>query len=134
MKILRHYQLDIIFYFLLTLLLTWGSFYLLEQSGRDPHDYEWYIAGPILIAYGLWLWRVRGLINLSERRRLTGRTFIYWILLGIAMFASYITPLPASEYWSLNILYILFTLLLADSYWDFRALQLKNIFKRENKD
>ncbi len=133
MKILRHYQIDIIFYFLLVLLLTWGGFYIIGKSGLDPHDYEWYIAGPLLVAYALWLWRVRGLINLSERRRLTGRTFFYWILLGVVMFASYATPLPASEYWSLNLLYLLFTILLADSYWDFRKLTLKHIFSEKDK-
>jgi hypothetical protein len=132
MKLLRHYQLDIIFYFLLALILTWVGFYLAEQFGRDPHDFEWAITLPLLTLYTLWLLRIRSHINPSENRRLNGKTFSYWILLGIIIFTSYATPLSASDFWSVNLLYLIFTLFLADSYWDFRALRLKNLFGREN--
>ena len=132
MKLLRHYQLDIIFYFLLALILTWGSFYTLNELGRDPHDFEWLITLPILAVYTFWLLRIRSRIAPNEDRRLTGKTFFYWIVLGIILFISYETPVPASDYWSVNLLYLVFTLLLADSYWDFRALKIKGLFGKDN--
>ncbi len=132
MKVLRHYQIDIIFYFIVVFVLTSGSFYLLAESGIEVYRYEWLVAGPLLGIYLYHLWNIRSKINLSERRRLTGRSLFYWTLLGIGIFAGYNTPLSASDYWSLNVLYLIFTLFLADSYWDFESLNLKNLFSKDN--
>ena len=130
MHILRKYQLDIIFLFFALLLLTWTMFYFLKFVGVDPHNYEWYIMIPLLILYIVGLIRVRATIIIADRRYLTGKSMAYWIALGIVLFASYETPIPASDYWSINALFLVFTLFLADSYWDFKGLTIKNLFKK----
>ena len=129
MKILRKYQLDLIFLFFALLILVWALFYGLEYLGADPHEYEWLIVGPLLLIYFVWMFSVRNSISLHERRALTGTTLFYWIALGIAMVASYSTPVPASDYWSINALFLVFTLFLADSYWDFKALTVSGLFR-----
>lgn len=132
MKILRQYQLDIIFLFFAILLLVWSSFYGLKFFGADPHRYELYIAGPLLLLFVAILTKIRSKIKIHERRALTGKTLFYWIALGVSLFFTYSTPIAAKEYLSVEILYILFTLFLADSYWDFKKLSWKNIKKDNN--
>lgn len=129
MKILRQYQLDIIFLFFALILILWSFFYGLKYLGADPHDYEWYAAGPLLIFYLIYILRIRDKIELSDRRNMTTKSLIYWILLGISLFTSYTTPVPARDYWSLNVLYLLFSLFLADSYWDFKMITMKSLKK-----
>lgn len=130
LQLLRRYQLDIIFLYFALALLLWSSFYVLQYLGADPHQYEWHIGLPAVALYFAFLWRRRERIEASEHRALTGTTLLYWIALGILLFFTYAAPLPAADYWSLEALFILFTLFLADSYWDFRKLTIKNVFAR----
>lgn len=129
MKILRQYQLDIIFLFLAILLILWAFFYALKYLGADPHDYEWYVALPLTVFYLIYILRIRDKISIHDRRAMTTKSLIYWIVLGISLFTSYTTPIAAKDYWSLNVLYLIFTLLLADSYWDFKKMTLKDLKK-----
>ena len=131
MKILRRYQLDIIFLFFAFGVIMRVSFVTLQGLGIDPHGIEWYIAGPLIALYAAYLGDIRGRISLADRRQLTGKSLAYWIALGIVVSITYSQPLAANEYWSMDILLLLFTLFLADSYWDFRALRLKNLFNKE---
>jgi hypothetical protein len=130
MKILRKYQLDLIFVFFTLLAVIWALFLGLKYLGVDPHNYEWLIVGPLLLIYVIGMFKVRGRIALHERRALTGRSLFYWIALGVLIFTSYDTPIPASDYWSINALYLVFTVFLADSYWDFKAMTVNGLFKK----
>ena len=130
MLVLRKYQLDIIFLFVAFLIFIWLIFFLLKFIGADPHQYELFVAGPFLILYFAYLWKVRGEINLKDRRAMTGKSLVYWIILGITLFSAYSTPIAASDYLSIEILFLIFTLLLADSYWDFKNICLKSFSDR----
>lgn len=130
MQILRKYQLDIIFLFFALLLLAWTMFYFLKFLGVDPHDYEWYVATPLIVLYVVGLIRVRATIAIADRRYMTGKSLAYWIALGVMIIASSETPVPATGYWSINLLFIAFTILLADSYWDFSTMKFENIFNK----
>ncbi|MFA6547699.1 MAG: hypothetical protein WCT11_01995 [Candidatus Magasanikbacteria bacterium] len=129
MRILRKYQLDIIFLFFALILIMWSYFYGLQYFGVDPHRYEWFVAGPLLFFYIIYVFKIRNQITIADRRSLTTKSLVYWILLGISLFATYNTPIPAKDYWSLNALFFAFTLFLADSYWDFAGITLKNFKK-----
>lgn len=130
MKLLRKYQLDIIFLFFALIIITWIFFYILEYFGADSHDYEWFVAGPLILLYTTSLLKIRKKIAISERRAMTNKSLIYWILLGITLFSSYTTPISAREFWSINLFFIIFTLLLADSYWDFKKMTIRKIFQK----
>jgi len=130
MQVLRKYQLDIIFLFFGISSITWLAFYIIQTFGKDPHDFEWYISAPLLIVYCLALWRIREKINRHDRRALTGRTLLYWITFGLVIFLSYAGPLPARDYWSIETFFIIFTVFLADSYWDFKKITLRSLFKK----
>ncbi|MBI2037727.1 MAG: hypothetical protein HYT15_02215 [Candidatus Magasanikbacteria bacterium] len=133
MLILRKYQLDIIFLFVALLIFIMLFFYFIAYFGQDPHKFQWYVAGPLLILYAVYIWEIRNKINISERRCLTNKTLTLWILLGIGLFAIFDQPIPAKEYLSLNVLFILFTLFLADSYWDFKKISMKSFIDRKEK-
>ena len=127
MMLLRRYQLDIIFLFFALMILLWTIFYSLQRLGADPHKYEWYAAAPLLFIYFIFLWQIREKINRHERRALTGETLCYWIAFGSILFFSYAAPLPAKDYWSFEVLFIMFTIFLADSYWDFKRISLESL-------
>lgn len=129
MQILRKYQLDIIFLFFALILIMWSYFYSLNYLGVDPHRYEWFMAGPLLCFYVFYIYKIRNEIAIVDRRSLTTKSLVYWILLGVSLFSTYTTPIPAGDYWSLNVLFFAFTLFLADSYWDFKSITLKSFKK-----
>lgn len=129
MQILRKYQLDIIFLFFAFILILWTYFFGLKFLGADPHDYEWVVALPLIAIYVLYLFYLRNQIELKNRRRTTTKSIVYWIALGITIFLTYSTPVAARDYWSIRCFFIIFTLFLADSYWDFAAIKFKNLFK-----
>ena len=131
MKILRKYQLDIIFLFFALFIFIGLLFYGLSSFGEDPHNFQWFTAAPLIVLYFAYIWEIRSKINISERRRITGKTLVYWIILGITLFANFNGPISAREYLTVDILFIIFTLLLADSYWDFKKITLKSF--REEK-
>lgn len=132
MKVLRKYQLDIIFLFFALLIIIGLVFYGLSYFGEDPHNFEWYTAGPLVVLYFAYVWEIRSKINIAERRSVTGKTLIYWIALGITLFVNFNAPISAREYLTVNLLFIIFTLLLADSYWDFKKITLKSF--RDKKE
>ncbi len=115
------------------MLVSLAFFILQEFIKADPHDYEWYIVGPTILLYFTYMWKIRSAIELKERRRLTGKTLAYWIALGITLFVSYAGPIPAKDYWSINLLFIVFTLLLADSYWDFEKITVWCMANKKDK-
>lgn len=129
MQILRKYQLDIIFLFFALILIMWSYFYSLNYLGVDPHRYEWFVAGPLLFFYIFYIYKIRNEIAIIDRRSLTTKSLVYWILLGVSLFSTYTTPIPAGDYWSINVLFFAFTLFLADSYWDFKSITLKSLKK-----
>lgn len=134
MLLLRKYQLDIIFLYFALMLIVGVCFYLLEFWGADPHEYEWLITAPLLIFYFVVLGKIRDEIQISDRRNMTAKSLLYWIVLGIILVASYSSPISATEFWSINALFIAFTLFLADSFWDFKKLTLKCFWdKQETK-
>jgi hypothetical protein len=129
MKILRKYQLDIIFLFFALLVFVGLFFYGLTYLSEDPHNYEWFAVGPLIILYLAYILEIRNKINISQRRSLTAKTMVYWIALGIAIFANFNDPISAREYMTINILFTVFTLFLADSYWDFKKISLRSFIK-----
>lgn len=131
MKILRQYQLDIIFLFFAFILIIWSYFYGLEYLGADPHNFEWLVSLPLIAIYFFYLFHLRSRIELSSRRKATAKTMVYWIALGVSLFLTYSTPVAARDFWSIRVFFIIFTLFLADSYWDFSKTTLKSLFRKK---
>ncbi len=132
MRVLRKYQLDIIFLFFALLIITWVGFYIIKNLGADPHVYEWYLMAPFVVFYTIYLLSIRDKIKIDDRRAHTTKSMIYWIFLGIMLVMSYSTPIEARDFMSINVLFVVFTLFLADSYWDFRKITMRSL--RDKKE
>lgn len=132
MRLLRQYQLEMVGGAIVVGIILWTSFYLLSYFGSDPRRYEWLISAPFLILYATYFLRLRNKISLADRRRLTTWSLIKWVALGIVLVLTTSTPISAREYASLKLLYIAFTIFLADSYFDFRNITLKSLSKKDN--
>lgn len=132
MRLLRQYQLEMVGGAIVVGIILWTSFYLLSYFGSDPRRYEWPISAPFLILYATYFLRLRNKISLADRRRLTTWSLIKWVALGIVLVLTTSTPISAREYASLKLLYIAFTIFLADSYFDFRNITLKSLSKKDN--
>jgi len=81
--------------------------------------YQWYFTIPwtaIFVAWGLTL---RGKIPQGERITPLKRPIVHWVLLGIAIIAYQLEPVNLERYYSFDLTFVIFTLFLADSYWDF---------------
>ena len=109
------------------------SFFIFKELKADPHDYEWFIVGPLLLLYVAYVWEIRSKVDIQDRRKLTGKTLAYWIAFGILLFANYSSPIPANDYLSINLFFVIFTLLLADSYWDFRAITMRSVTSKSER-
>ncbi len=131
MRLLRHYQLDVIFLFFALGSLLWATLYALNYFNIEATKYEWFMGAPLIIFYVVHLLHIRRNIRAADRRQVTPKSLVYWIALGCILFASYDTPLPAGKFWSINLLFVIFTLLLADSYWDFKRLNLDTVLNRQ---
>ena len=86
---------------------------------------------PLIAIYFFYLFHLRSRIELSSRRKPTTKTMVYWIALGISMTLTYSTPVAARDYWSIRLFFVIFTLFLADSYWDFTSVTLKSLFRKK---
>jgi hypothetical protein len=131
MKILRAYQLDIIFLYFALLIFLGIALFILEEIRVDAHAFEWYIAGPIFAFYIWHIWNRRANIQLSQRRTLTSKTLCYWLSLGATLFLGSTYSIPVTEYASIYLFFIIFSVLLADSYWDFKKISLKRLFAKQ---
>lgn len=135
MTALRKYQLDIIALSIVVITAIGILFFGLQKMKLDPRQYEWPIAGPLIFIYGVYLLSIRKKIPTAEKRKLSGSTLIYWLILGIGVFAGYKDPIAAGDYWTINVFFLISGLFLADSYWDFKKISLKKIIKfRKNPD
>jgi len=133
MKILRRYQLDIIFLFVAFIIITGLSFFAIEKLGHNPDSYQWYIGIPLMALYTVYLLSIREKICIADRRSITAKSLIYWVILGITIVALYAKPISAQQFWSINLFFIIFTLMLADSYWDFKAITFRSLDANKKK-
>ena len=128
MLYLRKYQLDIIFLFFALLLILNLFFYGLKFLGADPRLYEWYVGGPLIIFTRF----ISGASGKNKHRRpprAYPQNYYLLVCFECNTFLSADGPLPAREYWTIQTMFIIFTILLADSYWDFKKLSLRTLFK-----
>lgn len=81
--------------------------------------FQWYFTIPWTLIYISWGLKLRGRIPKGERISPLKRPIMHWILLGIAIIAYQLEPINLERYYSFDLTFIVFTLFLADSYWDF---------------
>jgi hypothetical protein len=116
------YQLEVIFLFIGGLFLFFPYYFLIEEIYFFNMDvWQWYFFWPWMTLYMLYSLRMRSKISRQERVAPLTRPLLYWIVLGIALAVMNTSSYAITPLLSVDLMYIIFTLFLADSYWDFKS-------------
>ena len=120
----HRYQLEVIFLFVFGFFLYIPYQILLEELGLDLIVWQWYFFWPWMIFYIFYSLNTRKKIPPEEQTSPLKRPIGHWVLLGISLIALHEqTPSPEILQ-SLDLMFGIFSLFLADSYWDFKTLRL----------
>lgn len=127
----HRYQLEVVLLFSASLLLLLPYYLIMEEMRVDMHMWQWYFFWPWLIFYTLYSLRIRKKITLAERISPLKRPIVHWVLLGILMVLFHLQPDTLNHLKSVDLMFVIFSLFLADSYWDFKNIRLFR--KKKNK-
>lgn len=116
----HRYQLEVFFLFVIGLFFLLPYYVIIEDVlHNDIHSFQWYFFIPWATGYTLICLIKRNRIPKAERIAAKKYHLLYWIILGIALTLWYTSPLPLEKPVSLYYMYGIFTLFLADGYWNF---------------
>ncbi|HCC13946.1 MAG TPA: hypothetical protein DEP63_04315 [Candidatus Magasanikbacteria bacterium] len=113
------YQLEVIFLFFIGFCLFFAYFLIMEYYQLDMATAQWYFVAPWTAIYTLWCLTLRTNIPKDEQITALKRPIIHWMLLGIMLLAYQLEPINLERLYSFDITFFVFTIFLADSYWDF---------------
>jgi len=116
------YQLEVIFLFVVGVFLLFPYWMLVEEYHLDMTVWQWYFLIPWMIFFTLYSLYQRSKISPEERVSPLKRPIAHWVLLGISLIAFHMQPIDYERMYGIDIAFIIFSLFLADSYWDFRNL------------
>ena len=120
------YQLEVIFLFVFGFFLIIPYYLIIQQLKLDLSNWQWYFVIPWMIFYCFYSLKQRAKIPSSERVSPLKRPIGHWVLLGIILLAYHLQPIDYEKMYSLDIAFLIFSIFLADSYWDFEKLKLLN--------
>jgi len=122
----HRYQLEVIFLFVSGFFLFFPYFILIEEFGLELQVWQWYFFFPWMgfyVIYSLWM---RSKITEKERIFPLKRPLVHWLLLGIFWFSFFhLRTENLEKSIAIDISFAIFTLFLADSYWDFKKFCTK---------
>ncbi len=121
----HHYQMAVIFLFFFLLLLFIPYHIFTQELNLDMQEYQWYFFIPMTIFYAIYCLVERGRIGEEERVNSLKRPIVHWVLLGISLIALQLHPQEnyLEKITALNFVFAVFSLFLADSYWDFKKIK-----------
>ncbi len=118
--------MGVLFVYLASFLVFSLAFSLFQYLGWNAGRLTWYIVILWSLGYTGYCLRLRDSIGPSERISPLKRPIGHWVILGIALI--YLNVLETAEaqrlYPAINFSFIIFTLFLSDSYWDFKKSRL----------
>ncbi len=125
----HHYQMTVILTYFFSFFILFPFYLLLDELKLDKNVWQWFFFVPWTIIYILYNLKQRAKIKDTERIEPLKRPIIHWIILGITITALLIQPINLEgRMIILDYSFIIFTLFVADGYWDFKNGDLK-IFK-----
>ena len=125
----HRYQLEVIFVFTLGLILLLPYYLIIEEFRLDMNVFQWYFFWPWTLFYVMYSLNTRKKIKPEERINPIKRHIGYWVLLGLLIIFVHLQPSTLNRMQSLDLMFIILSLFLADSYWDFKQI---NIFRKKS--
>lgn len=131
---LHIYQLEIVLLFVFGFFLYTPYEMLIFEYHLDIQTYQWYFFIPWMIIYTLYCLQARAKIQPEEKVNPLKRPIVHWILLGISIIVMQLQPVEdrMTQIIAINYAFIVFSLFLADSYWDFK--KYRRFFKRKKNE
>jgi|SRR3989338_4449854 len=117
------YQLEVVLLFVFGFFLYIPYHLLLDELQLETQTWQWYFFWPWMIFYVLYTFNTRRKIKPSERIAPLKRPIGHWVLLGVALTALHLEPGDLRQLQSLDLMFAVFSLFLADSYWDFTNIR-----------
>jgi len=118
----HHYQLTVILLFTFGFLLIIPYYLLIQMLNLNKYAYQWYFFVPWMFFYIIYCLVQRSKIKVYERRPARKRPIGHWVILGLVIIYIHLQPSSLEDLYSLDLGFLIFTLFLADSYWDFRKI------------
>lgn len=128
------YQLEVVLLFVFGFFLYIPYHLLMEELGLELTVWQWYFFWPWMTFYALYTFNTRRKIKARERINPLKRPIGHWVLLGIALTALHLQPGDLEQLQSLDLMFAVFSLFLADSYWDFTNIRNTKAAKVRNKN
>lgn len=120
----HRYQLEVFFLFVVSFFLVIPFWMILDAYGLDIRRWEWAFFWSWLVLYvGYSLW-MRSKISRDERINPLKRPIAHWVLLGITLIAIHLQPTDLQQMQILDPMFAVFSIFLADSFWDFKKIKL----------
>lgn len=127
----HHYQMTVILTYFFSFFIFFPFYLLLDELKLDKNIWQWSFFIPWIIIYSFYNLKQRMKIKDNERINPLKRPIIHWLLLGITIIALLIQPIDLSgRLIVLDYSFIVFSIFVADGYWNFKNNDLK-IFKKE---
>ena len=122
----HRYQLEIILLFVFGFFLYFPFFLWLEEYNFDPVSWQWLLFWPWMMFFAVYSLYTRSKIPPAERQDPLHRLIGHWVMLGITLIALNLGAHDLRNLQSLDLAFVIFSLFLADSYWDFRNVRNAN--------
>jgi hypothetical protein len=117
------YQLEVVLLFVFGFFLYIPYFILMDELSLEKQVYQWYFFWPWMVFYVLYSLNTRRRIKPLEKTMPLRRPIVHWVLLGITLIAFHLQPGDLQQLQSVDLMFAIFSLFLADSYWDFRNIR-----------
>lgn len=115
----HRYQLEIVLFFASGLFLFVPFVLLIQTYGLSMQQWQWAFFWPWMLLYIGYSLTFRNKIPKEEQILPLKRPIGHWVLLGLVVIFLHIDQATLTTLRSLDLAFLIFTLFLADSYWDF---------------
>jgi len=119
----QRYQLEVLFLFALGAFLFFTYYLIIEKLRWPILDYQWYFFAPWIAFYIIYSLFTRGRIKAAEKINPRHRHLLYWVLFGLTLVSLRLQPSNLNHLRSFDIMFVVFSIFLADSYWDFKRIK-----------
>ncbi len=118
----HHYQYSVIFLFVFGFFLFFPFYLIIKNFDLDGQIWQWYFFFPWMAFYIIYCLKQRAKILPVEELNPLKRHLIHWILLGLTLVMMAMQPNDLKNYRAIDYAFIIFSLFLADGYWDYKKL------------
>lgn len=122
LSIHERYRLEVFFLYVSGFFLLFPFYMFVELYGFDSTLWQWYFFVPWMLFYSIYSLRMRATIPAREEIKPLKRHIVHWVLLGLSIVLIHLQPTKLGDLRSFDYSFIVFSLFLADSYWDFRSI------------